>query len=218
MTHPILKDLRWRYTSKKYDPNRKVSEADLEILFEAMRLSASSINSQPWKFLVIESDAAKTRLQQTFADTTNANRAHVFESSHILLLAHNPRYTQADYEQVVEQFVADKRLPPEAKDQALASYKFAEFSTDATGFNGHWTKAQLYLALGNTLHTLARLRIDSTPIEGIDAEGINREFADELEGYRCEVALAIGYHHPTEDYNSQLPKSRLALNRILKRL
>jgi nitroreductase/dihydropteridine reductase len=33
-------------------------------------------------------------------------------------------------------------------------------------------------------------------MEGIDVEAVNEEFKEELAGYRCEVALAIGYHHP----------------------
>jgi len=30
------------------------------------------------------------------------------------------------------------------------------------------------------MHTLARLRIDSTPMEGIDVEAVNEEFKEEL--------------------------------------
>lgn len=67
MPHSIIEDLRWRYTTKRYDASKKVAQADLEVLCEALRLSASSINSQPWRFVVIESDAAKERMNQTFA-------------------------------------------------------------------------------------------------------------------------------------------------------
>ncbi|MCD6588446.1 MAG: hypothetical protein J7K88_07835, partial [Candidatus Fermentibacteraceae bacterium] len=81
-----------------------------------------------------------------------------------------------------------------------------------------WTKAQTYLALGNTLHTLARLKIDSTPMEGIDTDLVNMEFKKELAGYWCDVALAIGYRHLEEDYNAKLPKSRLSPGNILTRI
>jgi nitroreductase/dihydropteridine reductase len=86
---------------------------------------------------------------------------------------------------------------------------FAGLNTDATGYNGHWTKAQTYLALGNALHVVARMGIDSTPMEGIDVERINREFEAELDGYVCEVALALGYHLDGEDHNFDRPKARL---------
>ena len=55
---------------------------------------------------------------------------------------------------------------------------------------------------------LARLKIDSTPLEGIDIDLVNQEFKEELGGYQCDVALAIGYRHAEDDYNAKLPKSR----------
>lgn len=218
MVHPIIEDLLWRHTTKKYDATRKVSQEDLDVLFEAMRLSASSINSQPWKFVVIESSEAKQRMNKTFARDHQYNQPHVFDSSLIILFAHNPHYTRDDYAKVVDKGIEDKRIKPDAREAAFNSYRFADFNTDDTGYNGAWTKAQTYLALGNTLHTLARLRIDSTPLEGIDIELVNEEFKAELYGYQCDVALAIGYHHPEDDYNAKLPKSRLSLASILVRI
>lgn len=216
MTHPIIDDLEWRYTTKQYDPSRKVSQEDLNVLYEAMRLSASSINSQPWKFIVIESDAAKARMSDTFAHKYQFNQKHVFDSSHIILFAHNPNYTRANYEVVVDKGIEDKRTKPEDKEQAFGGFIFAELNTDSNGYNGSWTKAQTYIALGNTLHTLARLRIDSTPMEGVDTELLNETFAPELNGYESHVALAIGYHHPDEDFNAKLPKSRKSKAEIIQ--
>ncbi len=218
MQHPIIEDLLWRYTSKKYDPNRKVSEEDLIILFEAMRLSASSINSQPWKFVVIESEGARERMNRTFSSKFQFNQHHVFDCSQIILFANNPFYTRKDYAEVVDKGIEDKRTPPEKRESAFASFVFAELNTDESGCTRSWTKAQTYIALGNTLHTLARLKIDSTPIEGIDTDLVNEEFKKELNGYECNVALAIGYHHQEKDYNLKLPKSRRRLDSVLVRI
>jgi nitroreductase/dihydropteridine reductase len=55
-------------------------------------------------------------------------------------------------------------------------------------------------------------------MEGIDTDLVNMEFKRELAGYRCDVALAIGYRHLKEDYNADLPKSRLSLGKILTRI
>lgn len=218
MKHPIIQDLQWRYTTKKYDKTRKVPQADLDVLFEAIRQSPSSINSQPWRFVVLETDEAKVRMNKTFANKFQFNQPHVFDCSHIILFAHNPRYTREDYAEVVDRAIADGRTKPEARDSAFGSFMFAQLNTDENGDASVWTKAQVYLALGNTLHVLARLKIDSTTMEGIDAELVNKEFEQELGGYRCEVALAIGYHHPTEDFNATLPKSRRKLESVLVRV
>lgn len=212
--HPIIEDLLWRHTTKKYDPSRNIPQEDLDVLFEAMRLSASSINSQPWKFIVIESDEAKERMNKTFVHKFQMNQPHVFDSSMIILFAYNPRYTRDNYTEVVDKGIEDKRTKPENRESAFGGLFFVELNTDETGNTGTWTKAQTYIALGNTLHTLARLKIDFTPMEGIDIDLINEEFKDELDAYQCDVALAIGYHHSQEDYNAKLPKSRRELKSI----
>ncbi len=218
MAHPIIEDLLWRHATKKYDASKKIPQEDLDVLFEAMRLSASSINSQPWKFVVIESNEAKERMSKTFAQKHQYNLPHVFDSSQIILFAYNPRYTRNDYAKVVDKSIEDKRIKLEDRDSAFGVFMFAELNTDETGNTSCWTKAQTYIALGNTLHTLARLKIDSTPMEGIDTDLVNEEFKKELDGYQCDVALAIGYHHPQDDYNAKLHKSRHSLDDILLRI
>ncbi len=57
--------------------------------------------------------------------------------------------------------------------------------------------------------------IDSTPMEGVDAELISEEFKAELDDHVCEVAVALGYTKADEDYNHGLPKARLALDDVL---
>ncbi|MGS0724349.1 nitroreductase family protein, partial [Shewanella sp. 30m-9] len=56
MTNAIIADLEKRYTAKRYDATKRVPKEDLAVIYDAMVLSPSSINSQPWKFIVIESD------------------------------------------------------------------------------------------------------------------------------------------------------------------
>ncbi len=216
MTNPIITDLENRYTAKKYDASKRVSADDLAVIYEAMRLSASSINSQPWKFIVIESDEAKQRMHDTFANNFQFNQPHIKSASHVILFAHNPAYTREDYAKVVDKGIEDGRTKPEEREQAFGGFAFAELNTDETGDTSTWTKSQTYLALGNTLHVLARLGIDSTTMEGVDSELIGEIFKDELGGFVCEVALAIGYHHSAEDYNAKLPKSRLAMEDVLQ--
>jgi len=215
-THPIITDLNKRHTVKKYDASKRIPQTDLDILYEAMRLSASSINSQPWKFIVIESDDAKLRMHETFANKYQFNQPHINAASHIILFAHNPAYTRDDYAKVVDKGIEDGRTKPENREQAFGGFAFAELNTNESGNTAAWTKSQTYLALGNTMHVLARLGIDSTPMEGIDSELVGDIFKKELDGYICEVALAIGYHHTEEDYNASLPKSRLAMQDVIK--
>ncbi|NVD08653.1 NAD(P)H-dependent oxidoreductase [Vibrio sp. JPW-9-11-11] len=219
MTHPIIQDLSRRYTAKKYDPTQRVSSEDLQVITQALHLSASSINSQPWKFIVLESDEAKQRFHDTFANKFQFNQPHAKEASHTILFAYNPHYRKDDYKKVVDAEVTSGHLPAERYNEMLdGAFGFAELNTDQTGYNGTWTKAQTYIALGNVLHTLARLGIDSTPMEGVDAELIGEQFQQELNGYVCDFALAIGYHKAGEDYNHSLPKARLHFDDVITTL
>lgn len=215
MSNQIIKDLNWRYTTKAYDETKRISAEDMETIKEALRMSASSINSQPWKFIIIESDEAKKRFSDTFVNNFQFNQPHATKSSHVVLLANKTHFTKDDYRKRVDVEVSSGHLPADRYDGMLGAFAFAEMVSDENGFNGHWTKHQTYLALGNLLHTLARLQIDSTPMEGVDAQKISEIFADEMEGYECTVAVAMGYHKKEEDYNHGLPKARLAQEDII---
>lgn len=210
VSNQIITDLNNRYTVKKYDASKRISAREMDVIKEAMRLTASSINSQPWKFIIIESDAAKQRFHDTFANKFSFNQPHAKEASHIVLFAYNPAFTKKQYKKVVDVEVSSGHLADEMYDEMLhGAYMFAEMNTDETGYNGIWTKAQTYIAIGNTLHTLARMGIGSTTMEGIDTELIAEIFKEELDGYVCDVAIAMGYHMAGEDYNYALPKARL---------
>lgn len=215
MTHPIIQDLNNRYTVKKYDASKRISAADLTVIKEALRLSASSINSQPWKFIIIESDSAKQRLHDSFVNKYQFNQPHAKEASHTILFAYDPHFTKEKFSKRVDAEVSSGHLPADMYNAFMGAYAFADANTDANGYNGSWTKAQTYLALGNTLHTLARLGIDSTPMEGVDAEMLTELFKEELDGHICEVALAMGYHKDGEDHNHGLPKARLAMDDVI---
>ncbi|GAL11498.1 1-deoxy-D-xylulose 5-phosphate synthase [Vibrio astriarenae] len=216
MSHQIIKDLHSRYTAKKYDAEKKISAQDMEVILEALRLSASSINSQPWKFVIVESDEAKQRLHDSFANKHQFNQPHAKEASHTILFAYDPNFTKEKFAKRVDAEVSSGHLPAEMYDQFMGAYAFAEMNTDESGYNGTWTKAQVYLALGNIMHVLARLGIASTPMEGVDGELIGELFKDELDGHVCELALSMGYHKDGEDYNFGLPKARLAREQIIE--
>lgn len=216
MTHPIIADLNSRYTAKKYDATKRISTEDMDVIKESLRLSASSINSQPWKFIVLESEEAKERFHGTFSNMFQFNQPHAREASHTILFAHNPSFDKVQYRKVVDAEVSSGHLPAERYNDMLeGAFGFVELNTDESGFNGNWTKAQSYIALGNTLHTLARMGIASTSMEGVDAKLIGEEFKDELGGYVCDFALALGYPKLDEDYNYGLPKARLPLEEVI---
>lgn len=210
----IMEDLNWRYTAKAYDKTKRISPEDLNVIKETLRLSPSSINSQPWKFIIIDSDEAKQRLSKTFKGG-GSNQSHTINASQLILFAHKLHFDRTDYKKRLDANVAAGRLSKKGYDKKMNNMSFAEKMADENGYNGNWTKAQSYIALGNVLHTVARLKIDATPMEGIDIDAIKKEFAKELgDDYACTFVLALGYHDGENDYNRKLPKARLSQEEI----
>jgi nitroreductase/dihydropteridine reductase len=220
MNKDIIKDLEYRYTTKKFNPNKKISQNNLNIIYNALRLTPSSINSQPWKFIVINSKEAKQKMANTFVGNTPAskhltNKKHIFDSSQIILFSYNANYTKSDFEKVVNKYITDKRIEIEYKEMAFNIFSFVDLKKDIDGSTNSWCKSQLYIALGNIIHTLARMKIDSTPMEGINSTLIEEIFKDELNGFKCSLALVIGYRDDN-DKNAKVNKSRLDLENIIK--
>lgn len=48
----LLNVSKSRYTTKAYDPNKKIPQQQFERFLEILRLTPSSINIQPWHFLL----------------------------------------------------------------------------------------------------------------------------------------------------------------------
>lgn len=120
MTHQIIKDLHSRYTAKKYDSSKKISAENMEVILEALRLSPSSINSQPWKFIVIESDEAKQRLHDSFENMFQFNQPHAKEASHIILFAYDPKFTKEKFVKRVDVEVSSGHLAEECTSSSWA--------------------------------------------------------------------------------------------------
>ena len=76
-----LENLNWRYATKRFDENKKISAEDLSALKEAVRLSASSYGLQPYHVLVIEDEKVKEQLREAAF-----NQPQLTESSQVFVL------------------------------------------------------------------------------------------------------------------------------------
>jgi len=84
-----LATAKTRYATKAYDAEKKIPQAQFEKLLEILRFSPSSVNIQPWHFLVAESDQAKQRIASALTGNYVYNAAKVLNSSHTLVFSRN---------------------------------------------------------------------------------------------------------------------------------
>lgn len=58
----VLNATQMRYTTKAYDASKKIPDHQFQRLLEILRLTPSSVNIQPWHFLIADNIEAKTRI------------------------------------------------------------------------------------------------------------------------------------------------------------
>jgi nitroreductase/dihydropteridine reductase len=202
---------RARYTAKTYDPSRKIPAPLIEQLRALARLSPSSVNSQPWHFIVAATDEGKHRVARATHGPYAYNAPKVLNASHVFVLCTWHTLTDAHIDAVIEQEARDGRYPnPQAEQirrESLLGYANAHRYTrrDAQA----WMEKQTYIALGTLLLGAAALELDATPMEGFDNAVLDRELGLPERGLTSTVLLALGYHG-ADDFNASLPKSRFA--------
>lgn len=209
-----------RHTCKAYDPLRKIPETQFEQLRTLLHLSPSSVNSQPWHFIVASTEAGKQRIAQaTQHPVHSANTPKILKASHVIVFCTRTLLDESYLATVLAQEARDGRFPtPEA--QALQN-KGRRFYVDQHRFDAKdtqaWMEKQLYIALGALLLGAAALGIDATPIEGFDPKALNEELALRKKGLTSVVIVALGYRSE-EDFNARLPKSRLPIETVFSDL
>ena len=58
----ITEIVRQRYSTKSFDPSKKIAAEDFAHIEAALRNSPSSVNMQPWHFIITDDEAGKTRI------------------------------------------------------------------------------------------------------------------------------------------------------------
>lgn len=180
-----------RYTTKKYDSSIRINDDTIDKLKEILRLSPSSINSQPWSFTFVSDVAIKKEL----AKVSYHNESKVNDASHIIVFSVVDDVSNFENENLA-------LLP----DRAGVYYqKMLKPLGDMQVKS--WLSHQVYIALGFFLGACASMGIDSTPMEGIQLDEYDRIVPQE--GYKTLFAVAIGYRDK-EDANqpSVTPKLR----------
>lgn len=208
-----------RYATKAYNAEKKIPQAQFDKLLEILRFSPSSVNIQPWHFLVAESDEAKQRIASALTGNYVYNAAKVLHSSHTLVFCTRTDISAEYLEQLLQQDDASGRFKDEAAKQGQRDTRhgYVEFYRNELKNLSSWMENQTYLALGQLLFAAGLEGIDATPMEGFDRDTLNKEFKLTEKGLKASVIVALGYRSDS-DFNAKLPKSRLPDQVIFTRL
>lgn len=204
-----------RYTAKAYDPNRRIPEEVMQQICEVIRNSPSSVNSQPWHFIVASTPEGKARLAKGVEGRFSFNETKLRDASHVILFCSRVDTDGGYLDRLLEQEQADGRYADEAAKagQAKGRAGFMNLHRYALKDMAQWFEKQTYIALGNAMTAAAALGVDSTPMEGIDPAALDAELGLHDKGLSSLVMLCLGYHADS-DFNAKLPKSRLPQEQV----
>ena len=213
----IAELVRSRHTCKAYDAQRPLTEEQLQQLQEILRFSPSSVNSQPWHFFLVTSEAGKETLIPTL---TEHNREKVRQAALTVVIATQTELDEAHLQALLAQEEQDGRFGgnEEAKKGADGARRYyVGLNSSSPQQQQAWMARQAYLSLGFLLMGAATLGLDATPIEGFFPEQLDAAFGLTELGLKSVVVASIGYRSE-QDFNASLTKSRLPAEQLFTRL
>jgi nitroreductase len=197
----FLENQNWRYATKKFDATKKITDADVAFLKEAIRLSTSSYGLQPYRVFIVENPELRAKLV-----AASYGQAQVADASHLLVFANELNFGEAGIDQLATTICKTRELPLEAI-QGYVDYMKGNITGLPEEMRNIWTAKQTYLALGNLLNAAAELKIDVTPMEGFIPAQVNEILGLDKLGLNASLLAPIGYRHE-EDATQHYKKVR----------
>lgn len=214
----IAECAKTRHSCKAFDSERKIAPELMQQLEDVLRFAPSSINSQPWHYVLASTDAGKAKVAQSMPGVLEYNANKVKAASHVVVLCCLNDLPDTHIEAMVAQEEADGRYAkPEEKEQRLSvCTNYVGMHRQADDMQA-WMGKQVYLALGSLLLGAAALGVDACPIEGFNAELLDAALDLPAKNLHSLVVVALGYRS-ADDFNANLPKSRFGADAVFTRI
>jgi len=207
----LIEIMERRYSTKKFDNTRKISAEDMKQIKELLRLSASSVNTQPWHFIIASSEEGKKQISKSTQGFYAFNDEKVLTASDIVVLCARTSMDEDYLQHILEKEDQDGRFANEEIKNGMHGGRstFVNFNKNDYNDLQYWMDKQVYLNMGSLLLGSAALGIDAVPMEGFDVKVLNEELGLTEKGFTAVALVPLGYK-ANDDFNAQLPKSRLS--------
>lgn len=204
-----------RHTVKAFESGKSLPQDEIETLLNVLRNSPSSVNSQPWHFVVASTEAGREQIAASTDGAFAYNSPKVRNASHVIALCMRTDLDEAHLQNVLAQEDADGRYAkPESKaNNDMVRRSYVDMHRYESRDVPQWMEKQVYLALGGLLLGAAMLGIDATPMEGFDPRALDQALGLREKGFTSVVLVSLGYRSAA-DFNAALPKSRLPRDEI----
>ncbi|HEV2319362.1 MAG TPA: NAD(P)H-dependent oxidoreductase [Verrucomicrobiae bacterium] len=208
----LVEQLNWRYATKQFDPQRKISEEEWGALEEALVLTPSSFGLQPWKFIVVKDASIRERLVGA-----SWGQRQVADASHLVVFAIKKNLREQDIDDHLDRVSDVRGVPRETLGQYREMMVGSLIKRLDESRRNDWAANQVYIALGNFLTSAALLGIDACPMEGIEPAKYDEILGLSTRGLTTVVAAAAGYRAVTDKY-SRAKKVRFSRDQVVMKI
>jgi len=182
----FLQVVQDRRAIRTYDENVKISQEEMSEILTAATKAPSSVNLQPWRFVVIESPEAKAKL----APLAKFNQQQVKTSSAVIAVfadMNNLDYLEEIYSKAVEHGL----MPQEVKDQQVPSIRNL-LSSITEQANRETILIDSGLVSMQLMLTAKAYGYDTCPIGGYEKDQIAEAFDLDKDRYVPVMLISIG--------------------------
>ena len=202
-TTDFMEIVKGRRSIRNYDTNVKISKEEMTQILEEATLAPSSVNMQPWRFLVIDSEEGKA----TLAPLAKFNQVQV-ETSSAVIAVFGDMNAVDQLENIYDTAVAKGLMPQEVRDRQVPAIQGMYSSISANDL-----KDSILIDSGLVsmqLMLVARAHgYDTNPIGGYEKDQIAEAFGLEKDRYVPVMLLSIG-----KAVDAGYPSVRLPINDI----
>ena len=190
----ILKQLHWRYATKKFDAHKKISTEHWATLEEVLQLAPSSYGLQPFQFLVVQNPEIRKKLTQA-----SYGQAQIETCSHLVVLTALKTLSAENIKNYMKLISETRNIPLES----LQGYKQMMEGSLLKNPNfsaSTWAAKQTYLVMGSFMTVASLLNIDVCPMEGFDPVQYEDILSLKNSNHTPTLVMAVGYRAEDDAY------------------
>ena len=201
----IIESLQWRYATKKFDPNKSLTQEKLHILKEAFNLTATSFGLQTMSMVIVKNEVMRGQLLKAAY-----NQRQIVDASHLVVLCIKDHIQPDDIDALYDNVIQLRQTPktilePYRNDLKMMMQNMSQEEQQ------EWSIKQVYIAIGNLMTVCAVERIDSCPMEGFDRAKYDAILNLKEKGLKSVLLLPVGYRSK-DDMFSEFKKVRKNLH------
>lgn len=210
----IIKILNERYTAKKYQKGIELDKETLEKIKKILTLSPSSLNLQPWEFILVKTNESKELIKNAFIDYS-MNLDSVLDCSLVCIFLKKNNLDYTHIKNVLEKENNDNRFSSNQLFETSLNQRLNVLNIEKEA-QSNWIEKQIYLNVGHFVLATHLLGLNSTIMEGFDKNKIDQIFKLREKNLSSVIIVCLGYSDNLNDYNKKLKKSRLDYNDLIK--